>query len=109
MKSLNTYDNFVQFYQNEIAHINSIRIDGNIKGGNRKSAGTFKFNNDIWKVHQDSDISPLKIAFEAFSNNQIPFTEVDSKGNKGRCLILNPNIYGDSDYKNMYIYKVKKV
>ena len=109
MKSTNSFKSYTDFYESQIAHLNTLRIDGNEKGGNRKSASTFIFNGHVWKVHQDSHIEPLKKAFEEFSNGQMPFIMTNTKGNKGKCLILNPAIYSISESKKMYIYKVRKV
>jgi hypothetical protein len=101
------YSNFIEFYEAEIAHRNTLRIDGDKIIGNRKTGGIFKYNGQIWQVNQDSYIEPLKKAYNTFIDNQDPFTEKNTRNNKGRCLELNSSYFGEQKSKNMYIYRVK--
>ena len=102
------YENFIDFFRQKIAHITTKRIDGNETRGNRKSAGTFLYNDKIWQVNQDSHIEELTKAFNTFIRNQDPFSESNTRKNKGTCLVLNPNLIEiqNSKAKHIYIYLV---
>ena len=103
------HNSFIEFYQKKIAHLNTSRIDGNEKGGNRIFTDTFSYKGKTWKVHHDSHTEELRRAFGAFNNNQDPFIEVSTKENKGMCLILNPEIFGvPKKHKHIYIYSIGK-
>ncbi|MEI7597656.1 MAG: hypothetical protein WCK02_18055 [Bacteroidota bacterium] len=105
--NVNTYNSFVDFFNIEVNSINSLRIDGRTKGGNREVAGKFCYMGNLWKVHKDSHIEPLRKAFDAFNNNQDPFIEIPTNGHKGACLDLNSAVIAKGKFKHLYIYKTK--
>jgi len=99
------YNSFIELYKNKIislvrAHPDWIRLDGALSGGNREIFGKFKYKNKIWKIHSDSHIEKLSIAYTKFLNGEDPFKETYTSKNKLLKLELKNNI----GFKHLYIY-----
>lgn len=103
------YDSFSSFYQNVIKPLHSSfperkRLDGQLSGGSRDSAGKFKYNNRIWIVHTDTYFETLKIAFNAFESGMNPFFEQKTKRGLSLLLLSEFKKLQSTKFKHLYIY-----
>ncbi len=69
---MKTYNSFIDLFEKSIKPLTKenpewIRLDGEIKGGNRQVFGKFKYNNKVWKINSDSHIEKLKNCISIFN------------------------------------------
>ena len=85
-----------------------VRLDGRGKGGNRAIFGIFDHEGKSWKVHSDSSIEPLMLAYDGIANSKVnPFREEVTK--LGTSLVLTEEIQqgkAKPRFKHLYIYKI---
>ncbi len=104
---------FIMFMQNVILprqaqNPDHIRLDGQVSGGNRESAGRFQYDQIVWVVHKDTHYEPLCIAYDEAVAGRAPFVAEDTKS--GQCLVLKPKLRSKQKnprYKYLYIYSWK--
>jgi hypothetical protein len=102
----NHYTSFSDLIQNAVLEIRRqhpdwIRLDGNVSGGNRNTFATFRYKYKTWKIHSDTTLDALLIAWELESAGKVPFEiAVTAKGNS--CLRLPETLEGEAD--GLYVY-----
>ena len=87
------------------AHPDWKRLDGAESGGNWEIFGRFMRAGARWKLHADSHLEPLLIAYDAVQTGEAdPFVEVPT--NRGIRLDLKDYLATrvKSGFRHMYIY-----
>lgn len=103
----NTFESFGAWFESDVQPLGSQhRLDGRESGGNRSVFGRFRRFGTNWKVHADTQIEPLRLAYEAERRGEEPYQIGQSK--TGRTLELIPSLQRRraTTAKNLYIYEV---
>lgn len=83
-------------------HPTWIRLDGQVSSGNREIFGYFKWNDKVWKIHSDTHIDRMMLAYKLYQENgYYPFIEKPTSGNT--CIDLNLDLKPKWFY--VYLYR----
>lgn len=84
------------------------RLDGATTGGNRTVAGRFRHGGKAWKVHADTHLEPLLLAYEAQQAGADPFKVGRSRTGLTLELIDDLQARRRTRHKHLYIYEQKQ-
>lgn len=102
---------FIAFVESVVLPLRSsdperLRLDGRTSGSTWDVAGRFQYAAKRWRVHGDTRIEPLLVAYEAAKSGHDPFTEGQTKGGQARLdLAVDLQARTTTRFKHMYIYE----
>lgn len=105
------YDSFPAFIRDVVLPMHlrgpgDVQLDGRLVGGNRESAGRFRFRGQVWHVHMDSRYEPLLLAYYAwmYVKGDETFTEAVTERGGGRRLDIHPDLRAVNPVGPRYLY-----
>ncbi len=100
------YATFAQWMEAEALPLrDQLRLDGMTTGGNRSVAGRFRHQGKTWKVHSDSHLEPLLLAYEAALTGRDPFVVGESRSGQTLALVDDLQQRRKTRHKHLYIYE----
>ncbi len=105
---MTVYPSFARWVEAEVLPLrDQVRLDGATTGGNRFVAGRFRHWGAEWKVHADTHLEPLMLAFEAEQAGDEPFRFGRSKTGRTLELVDVLQRRRHTKHKHLYIYEQK--
>lgn len=97
---------FVEFIESAVLPLRGqLRLDGATAGGNRSPFGWFRYRGVVWKVHADSRVEPLLLAYSAEVDGREGFTIGRSQTGRTLELVESLQSQRNTRFKHLYIYE----
>lgn len=104
--TLTIHPTFLDFMASAVLPLRGqLRLDGATAGGNRSPFGWFRSRGVVWRVHADSRLEPLLLAYSAETAGNEAFTIGRSRTGRTLELVASLQSQRKTRFKHLYIYE----